>query len=234
MAAGEPEVADRYAERAARAVAATRPLLGRGDGLVVEVPEDGEQLHRVLGADRGAYDSIAAVTAPVDGTTAPRSPVHVFVNRAVLDGLDRVAAQVVMTHEAVHAVTGAVGARNAPLWLVEGFADHVALRDVDLPESRTAAQVIRQVKRDGLPDRLPADSDFSPGAGHLGTLYEGAWQVAETLADRGGDDALATLYREVLDGAGTADALRRGFGWSEDDLLAAWRSRLAALAGVPE
>lgn len=234
MAAGEASDIDVLARRARRAVAATGPLLGRGDGLVVEVPADGEQLHRALGADRGAYDAIAAVTAPVDGSTAPRSPVHVFLNRAVYDGLDPVAAQVVMTHEAVHAVTGAALARGVPLWLVEGFADHVALRDVALPVARTAAQVISQVRRDGLPDALPADSDFDTGASHLGTLYEAAWQVTETLAEQGGADALVAFYEDVLAGTAVDAALRRHFGWSEADLTAAWRARLAALADVPE
>lgn len=234
VAAGEATDIETYARRARRAVAATRPLLGRGDGLVIEVPADGEELHRALGADRGTYDAIAAVTAPVDGSTAPRSPVHVFVNRSVYDGLDPVAAQVVMTHEAVHAVTGAALVRGVPLWLVEGFADYVALRDVSLPVTRTAAQVIRQVRRDGLPDALPADSDFDPGASHLGTLYEAAWQVAVTLAERRGAAALVDFYDDVLDGTALDVALRRHFGWSEADLTAAWRSRLAALAGVPE
>lgn len=234
VVAGEATDIELLARRTRRAVAATRPLLGRGDGLVVEVPADSQQLHRALGADRGAYDAIAAVTAPVDGSTAPRSPVHVFINRSVYDGLDPVAAQVVMTHEAVHAVTGAALVRGAPLWLVEGFADYVALRDVALPVARTAAQVIRQVRRDGLPDALPADSDFDPGASHLGTLYEAAWQVAVTLAEHGGEDALVAFYRDVLDGTALDAALRRHFAWSEADLTAAWRSRLAALAGVPE
>lgn len=234
VAAGEASDIDVLARRARRAVAATRPLLGRGDGLVVEVPADGDQLHRALGADRGAYDAIAAVTAPVDGSTAPRSPVHVFLNRAVYDGLDPVAAQVVMTHEAVHAVTGAALARGVPLWLVEGFADYVALRDVSLPVARTAAQVIRQVRRDGLPDALPADSDFDAGASHLGTLYEAAWQVAVTLAEQGGADALVAFYDDVLGGTALDVALRRHLAWSEADLTAAWRSRLAGLADVPE
>lgn len=234
VAAGEATDIETYADRARRAVAATRPVLGRGDGLVVEVPSDGTQLHRALGADRGTYDAIAAVTAPVDGSTAPRSPVHVFVNRSVYDGLDPVAAQVVMTHEAVHAVTGAALVQGAPLWLVEGFADYVALRDVSLPVTRTAAQVIRQVRRDGLPDALPADSDFDPGATHLGTLYEAAWQVAVTIAEHAGAEALVHFYGDVLDGTALGVALRRHVGWTEADLTAAWRSRLAALADVPQ
>ncbi len=232
--AGEGADADRYAQRAQRAVTAARDLLGGRERLVVEVPADAEQLRRALDVERGTYDAIAAVTAPVDGTRVAGSPVHVFVNRAVYDALDPVAAQVVMTHEAVHAVTGAVLTQGAPLWLVEGFADYVALREVDLPQTRTAAQVIKQVRRDGLPKRLPVDTDFDPSASHLGTVYEAAWLVTVTLAERRGAETLVAFYDRVLGGTAVATALRSSFGWSEADLLAAWRSRLAVLAGVSE
>lgn len=234
LATGAAADADRYARRAERAVTAARGVLGGRERLVVEVPADPAQLGRALDVGEGTYAAIAAVTAPVDGSRAPGSPVHVFVNRSVYDALDPVAAQVVMTHEAVHAVTGAVLAQGAPLWLVEGFADYVALREVDLPASRTAAQVVAQVKREGLPRRLPAETDFDPGASHLGTVYEAAWLVCTTLAERRDEAALVAFYRAVLGGARLATALRTGFGWSEADLTAAWRSRLAALAGVPE
>ncbi len=234
IATGAATDAERYARRAQRAVTAAREVLGGRGSLVVEVPADPGQLARALDAEAGTYAEIAAVTAPVDGTRVAGSPVHVFVNRSVYDGLDPVAAQVVMTHEAVHALTGAVLAQGAPLWLVEGFADYVALREVDLPASRTAAQVIGQVKREGVPKRLPAETDFDPGASHLGTVYEAAWLVSVTLAAHRGEAALVAFYRAVLGGTGVPTALRAGFGWSEADLTAAWRSRLAALAGVPE
>lgn len=234
LAAGPAADAERYARRATRAVSTARALLGGRERLVVEVPADPGQLARALDAGLGTYNAIAAVTAPVDGTRVAGSPVHVFVNRTVYDALDPVAAQVVMTHEAVHAVTGAVLAQSAPLWLVEGFADYVALRDVRLPESRTAAQVIRQVKKEGVPERLPADTDFDPSASHLGTVYEAAWLVTVTLAEHRDEAALVAFYRSVLAGTRIATALRTGFGWSEADLTSAWRSRLASLAGVPQ
>jgi hypothetical protein len=195
------------------------------------VPADGEALHRALDADQGAYGSIAAITATVDGGQAPGTPVHVFLNPPVADDLDALSAQVVMTHEAVHALTGAALDRQAPLWLVEGFADHVALRDVDLPTSRTAGQVIAQVRRNGPPETLPADADFAPSAAHLGAAYEAAWQVCETLLDARGEETLVAFYRAVLGGQPVDEALSQFYGWSEADLRRAWQDRLAALAG---
>ncbi|KRA37420.1 MULTISPECIES: hypothetical protein [unclassified Nocardioides] len=223
-----------YAGWARKAVAEARAVVGGRSGLVVEVPRDATALHRALGADPGAYGSIAAVTAPVDGSRVAGSPIHVFINPAVYDDLDRVAAQVVMTHEAVHALTGAVLARNVPLWVVEGFADYVALRDVGLPLAKTAGQIRSQVRKNGVPKALPTDSEFNPSGTHLGAVYEAAWQVSVTLAERRGERALVDFYRAMLEGKELAPALRASFGWSVADLTAAWQAQLAALAGVSE
>ena len=230
MAAGSDAGGASYQRWAGRAVAQARKVLGGRGGLVVEVPSDEKGLERALDVDDGTYSAIAAVTAPVDGSQTPRSPVHVFVNPSVYDDLDPMAAQVVMTHEAVHALTGASLVRKAPLWLVEGFADYVALRDVDLPLSKTAGQLIKQVRRQGAPKTLPDDAQFDPAATHLGTVYEAAWQVTVTLAEHGGETALVDLYRSVLAGTPLEQALRQHFGWSMADLTRAWRTRLAELA----
>ena len=84
---------------------------------------------------------------------------HVFVNPDVFGRLRTAGAQVVMSHEAVHVATDAARS-TVPLWLLEGFADYVALRDVDLPISTTAGQIIRQVRRDGVPEALPGPVEF--------------------------------------------------------------------------
>ncbi|MDN5744531.1 MAG: basic secretory family protein [Nocardioidaceae bacterium] len=235
MTAGSGKTARSYQRRVARAVVQTRRVLGGSGRLVVEVPGDEAGLERALDVDDGTYSAIAAITAPVDGSLTPRSPVHVFVNRAIYDNLDPVAAQVVMTHEATHALTGASLARGAPLWLVEGMADYVALRDVGLPTSTTAGQLIKQVRKQGAPKDLPDDAEFDTAATHLGTVYEAAWQVTMTLADRGGEAALIDFYRSVLRGTSRpgdelAQALKQYFDWSVADLTRAWRARLADLA----
>lgn len=230
--AGDEAGAGRYLAAARRAVAQARAVVPGDGGLVVEVPADTEGLRRALDTEPGQYDAIAAITAPVDGTEAAGSPVHVFLNRGVYDGLDRVAAQVVMTHEAVHALTDAVAARQAPLWLVEGFADYVALRDVDLPLSTTAGQIAAQVRQDGPPETLPAPGDFDPTASHLGAVYEAAWLVCVTLAEHAGERALVEMYADVLDDGDLAAALREHASWTEAELTAAWLDRLAALPGV--
>lgn len=230
-AVGPDEVAERDDTRARRAVEVVRRVLGDWQPrLVVEVPADEGGLDAALGARPGTYAAVAAVTAAVDGA-ASGSPVHVFLNPDVYGELGTQGAQVVMSHEAVHVATLAPSSSGVPLWLLEGFADYVALRDVDLPLSETAGQVADQVRADGAPRSLPGQAEFDTGAEYLGATYEAAWVACLVLVDRGGADALVQLYDAVSSGTPVDRALRQGFGWDVDDLTRAWRVRLEQIAG---
>lgn len=215
-----------YAALATRALPQVRRVLPdlRG-GLVVEVPGSSSELDAVLGVPEGTYSGVAAVTASVDGRFADASPVHVFVNPEELGRLRRTGAQVVMTHEAVHALTGAPTSR-APVWLVEGFADYVALRDVDLPLSQTAAQVLAQVRREGAPDRLPGEAEFDVTAPHLGAAYEAAWLACRALVELAGEDALLDVYASAGAGTEVEAALRQEAGVDLATLTSRWRDLL--------
>ncbi len=90
---------------------------------------------------------IAAVTTSVDGSRSRAAPSHVFVNPRVFAPLRPRGAQVVITHEATHVATRA-GTSPAPIWLVEGFADYVALSSQRLPVTTTAARIIALVRRE--------------------------------------------------------------------------------------
>jgi hypothetical protein len=222
--------AARFAELARAAVDQVREVLPRWDtGLVVEVPATPERLRQALAAPVGTYDEVAAVTTAVDGILAPGAPTHVFVNPVVFGGLAAQGAQVVMTHEAAHVATDAPAA-DVPLWLLEGFADYVALREVALPIGTTAAQVIAQVRDEGVPQQLPGPSEFDTGATHLGATYEAAWVACLVLADVGGEGRLVDLYRAVSAGADLDTALRRRYGFGIAGLTRRWQDRLSGLA----
>lgn len=221
----------RYAALAVRAVPVVAEVLPAWKPrLVVEVPPDRTALERALGVDPGYYSQIAAVTGSADGSTAPGSPVHVYVNPDVFDALGPSGQAVVLDHEATH-VAGNGPASRAPTWLIEGFADYVALRDTTLPLTKTAAQIAQQVRRHGAPKALPGPADFDPRQPHLGAVYESAWLVCVTLAERGGEAALTRYYTAVSAGSDVETVLRGGFDWSERDLVSAWRARLAGLQG---
>ncbi len=199
-------------------------------GLVVEVAESADALVAELDAKPDEYAQIAAVTTTVDGSTEAGAPVHVFVNPEVLGPLQATGAQVVMTHETTHVATDAANA-TMPLWLVEGFADYVALRDVRLPLSVTAAQITEQVRRHGVPDHLPTDEEFGTTQTHLGAQYEAAWLACRTLADLGSEAELVDFYTGVEHGADQAAELRRIFGISQRSFVRTWQGRLQDLAG---
>ena len=219
-----------YAARARAAVPVVRAVLtGWKPRLVVEVPPTVEALNEALDSEPGEYDQIAAVTSTTDGSLAPDAPVHVFVNPEVFGGLRPRGAQVVMSHEAVHVATDAATS-TMPLWLLEGFADYVALRDVHLPSSVTAGQIIRRVRRDGPPAQLPGATEFDTTTSSLGASYESAWLACRLLADLGGEARLVRFYRDVDNGTDVGAALQAAYGLSEREFTDEWRDRLQELA----
>jgi hypothetical protein len=227
MVDGTAAAADGYARRARAAVPVVRRVLPQWRrGLVVEVPASVGALDRTLDADPGTYDQIAAVTTAADASLVPDAPVHVFVNPDVFGDLRPTGAQVVMSHEATHVATDA-WVSQLPLWLLEGFADYVALRDVDLPLSTSAAQIIAEVRRDGPPRALPGAAEFDTRTVDLGATYESAWLACRLLAQDGGEDALVSFYRDVDRGTELAAALRSSFGLSVAELTRQWRTFLS-------
>ncbi|HEX6249791.1 MAG TPA: hypothetical protein VFZ64_18135, partial [Nocardioidaceae bacterium] len=179
--ASDPDL-PRYARLADQAVADVRAVLPDWRGrLVVEVPSRSDVLDRLLDAEPDAYDSIAAVTATVDGSLSPGAPVHIMVNPEVFSGLGEEGSQIVMSHEATHVALDAATS-TMPLWLLEGFADYVALARTDLPVSVTASQILAEVRRKGPPEKLPGRDEFDPTNKLLGTSYEAAWLACRLLA----------------------------------------------------
>ncbi|WP_300401944.1 hypothetical protein [Nocardioides sp.] len=224
-----PELLDQYTRLSKRSVDTVARVLPEWDRrLVVEVPADRIALERALDVDAGEYQQIAAVAGSADGSVSVDSPVHVYVNAEVLGGLGKRGREVVLAHEAAH-VAGDGPTSRAPTWLVEGFADYVALRDSPLPLDRTAAQVRERVRTDGLPAELPGASEFDTRGPHLGATYEAAWLVCQVLARKSGGSAVVELYKQVSSGGTLSGGLRRLFGWTEEDLVQAWQGTLAEL-----
>jgi len=224
--------AARYGRLARSAVPVVRRVLPQWrSGLVVEVPGSAAALDAALGAEPGQYAAIAAVTSGVGDGLDPGVPVHVLVNPDVFGDLDGQGARVVMSHEATHVATGAATEPDVvPAWLTEGYADYVALRDVDLPLSVTAAQVEQRVRRAGPPVTLPGDARFDTRTTHLGAAYEAAWVACRLLADRAGEPALTRFYTGLRPGDDVEAEFRRTFGLSVPAFTREWRRALTDLA----
>ena len=136
-----------------------------------------------------------------------------------------------MSHEAAHVATDAATSA-LPLWLLEGFADYVALRDV--PTCRcasTAGQIIRA----GPPRRraraLPGAGEFDTATTHLGAAYEAAWLACRLLAERGASGGLVRFYRRARRRPTSTRRFGRLFGFGEPELhRGSWRASLTDLA----
>lgn len=230
VVSADPAATGRFSRLAGRAVVDVRRVLRRWPGpVVVEVPRDQRQLERVLGASAGTYAAIAAVTATADGSTSRGAPEHVFVNPRVFDPLGPRGGQIVMSHETTHVATRAA-LSPMPLWLLEGFADYVALAHADLPVSRVASQALARVRRTGPPERLPTQDDFGRHSPRLGASYESAWLACRLIARRYGERRLVAFYRASDRVGATAGAFRHVLGTDEQTFTRAWRADLRGLA----
>jgi hypothetical protein len=222
--------ADRYRLLASRAVAAVRKVVPwPHPHLVLEVPATESGLEQMMGASTGSYHGVAAVTATIDGSA--RGPVHVLVNPQVIGGLNSQGAQIVLSHEATHAATGVATNTTLPPWLLEGFADYVALRDVSLPLSTTARQILADVRQHGAPSHLPGPTQFNDQSEDFGAEYEAAWLACRLLARLGGEQALVDLYDAVRRGADLDATMRARFGFGVAAFTRAWQHELRELAG---
>ena len=213
------------------AVSDVTAVLGRPPTAVVVVPADGSTAGHVLGSRSSELEQIAAVTTTIDGSSAPKAPVQVVLNPPVYDSLAPEGAQVVLTHEITHAITGAT-ASAMPLWVAEGFADFVALHDGEIPVATAAGQILAEVRRHGPPKALPSPLDFAASSSGLARTYESAWLIFRMLAERYGDPATVAFYERVRDGAPLRRALRVEFGIDRQRLTASWRGYLERLAGA--
>ncbi len=232
LAAVAADSAGRYPRLVSRAVAQVRRTLPDWHGeLVVEVPRTRAELDAALHADPDEYDDIAAVTTTEDGSLANGAPVRVFINPDVFGKLTDRGAQVVMSHEATHVATGATFV-SMPTWLLEGFADYVALNHAGVPVALAAGQILPRIRKHGLPDQLPTSADLDPTANGLGATYEEAWLACRFLGQAFGQAKLIAFYRAVSGGTPEKKAFRQVLGTTEGAFVSRWRSDLAHLAGV--
>ncbi len=200
--------------------------------LVAFEPRTSAQFESLLGAEHHSYSAVAAVTATVDGSTGAKAPVAIFINPRQFKRLSPVGAAVVVTHEATHAATGAT-APGLPLWVVEGFADYVAITSMHVPLPVWAAALISDIRKHGVPAALPSNSAFTTSADSAQSsevYYEQAQLAARLIARTYGQQRLLTFYREVLTSGSVERALRTVLGTSRIRFTSQWRHFLTAIA----
>ncbi|MEJ7633361.1 hypothetical protein [Aeromicrobium sp.] len=208
-----------------------RTVPGRQGDLTIVSPNTQEQMAQLVGQASAKIAQIAAVTTRLDGRGGSSADTVIVLNPAVFATMDRRAAQVVLSHEATHLLTDAVGTR-AESWVVEGFADFVALRDDSAPLSVSAGQILAEVRADKLPVRLPSESEFGAGRHGLGAVYESAWMVFRMLGERHDVADVVDFYTSVIGGTSLEKALQTSFGLSVEELTSDWRAYLSKSAST--
>ena len=227
---GDPDLDVRRLATVARTRVADVVPEADGPLTVVSTPSP-EVAGALLGQSASSVRQIAAVSTRLDDRQGSLAGPAVVLNPGVFATMDARAAQIVMTHEATHVLTGAIGSR-ADTWVIEGFADFVALHDDDEPLAVSAGQVLRQVKADGPPDALPTAEAFDESAYGLGAVYESAWLVFEALRQQSSDADLIAFYDDVRNGEPTDAAARQALGLTTAEITARWRSYLTKSAST--
>lgn len=198
--------------------------------LVLVVPHEADTTADLLDRKPGDIEGLAAVTSSLDGSEG-KAARAIFSNPEEFDSMDDRAAQVVMTHEATHGLTAAVGS-SGPSWVIEGFADWVALHDDTAGLAKSAGKILRQVDENGAPRQLPDSDDFAAASDDLGAVYESAWMVFRMLAEHNDDADIIAFYRDVLDGVSADDAAQQHLGVDVEWITKKWRRYLEKSAST--
>ncbi|MEU6584731.1 hypothetical protein [Nocardia sp. NPDC046763] len=136
----------------------------------------------------------------------------------------------VLRHELTHMASRAVTVDGSPMWMLEGFAEYSAHRNLRQPITEIAPTLTARARAGDLPADLPPDAMFDPTSGQASLAYEQGWSACAFIADRYGDPKLVALYRQLASGpkdrAAVDTALRTTLGTGYQDLVTDWRAWL--------
>ncbi len=232
---------DRIADELVTAVPAVSAVWGTrwSRRALVEVASSQAELRALVGAALAA-PGVAAVTTTdsVDRVADAATGVRVVFNPATLGQLDPGSLRVVLRHELTHVATRAVTVDGAPLWMLEGYADHVGYRGSGTSLAVAAPEVVARTRATGGPARLPSRVDLTPaGDGSTAQLgYQLAWTFTEFVSETRGEAALTSAYRAVAARSDPTDAeldaaLVRTLGAPRAVLEQEWGAWLVARSG---
>ncbi|GAB3925295.1 hypothetical protein GCM10029976_018320 [Kribbella albertanoniae] len=208
------------AEQAVRGVRRHWPQQWDGSVMVVAMPEP-QVLAMLWLSGSGKGWTIAAKDVPIydqdpvrQRTTAPVGS-RIVVNPAVRKELDKD----LLAHEMTHAASVLLG-RNAPMWMVEGYAEYVRCAVIEDDPHWTVDPYRKQVRKT-LPSMkaLPGPAEFSVAGSRS---YGQSWWVVEYLIGKLGEKKVAALYADLASHETGADAiLKKHIKMTPAQLLAA-------------
>ncbi len=206
---------------------------GWSQKVVLLAPDSTAELARIV-PDAGDLSQIAALaTAELVSPGSGYHPVgdRVLINPRNFTSLGPLGRRVVLTHEVTHVASRGSTGNEVPTWFVEGLADYVGYRGVQVPLVLAAEELRRDVRRGKVPARLPVDGDFDGARKDLAQIYEMSWLAVVLMAKTYGQAAMLKVYRNA--GADTdTGALDRALRTDLHVTLAAftqtWRADLRA------
>lgn len=227
-----------YAAMADRAVAEVSKRWGRtwSRKVTIIAPKDATSFREQVGRSDDLSQVAAITDGPLDVSgLATRD--RVILNPDAFAKLTPTGRQFVITHESTHvAVRGSLPGA-APLWLVEGFADHVGYAGSGRGRTELAAPLLAKVREGKGPTRLPIQGDYDPGQGEIGPTYLAGWLAVDLIARRDGEAKLqqfcvasTVVGSPAQADAATDTAFRSVLGTTRAAFTNQWLAELKQLA----
>ena len=203
----------------------------------IVAPADATAFRALVGRADDLSQVAAVTDGPVDPTTGLATGDRVVLNPDAFRSLTPVGRQFVITHESTHVAVRASLRGAPPLWLAEGFADHVGYAASGRRKAELAAALLDEVDAGRGPTQLPAQADFDPAQGQIAPTYLASWLAVELIDRRHGPRALQRFYEaSTVDtspaaaDAATDTAFGSVLGTTREAFTRLWLSELAVLA----
>jgi hypothetical protein len=198
--------------------------------VVALVPASAGQVESLIGGGQSLREIAALATVTRDPGGPAYGQDRIIIAPDTFAKLNALGRHVVLTHELTHVATG--GAKDAvtPIWLIEGLADYVGYKDVQVAVGAAASELRAEVHNGQLPSHLPDRGDFAGTSGRLSQAYEESWLACRMVAERYGQDRLMQLYRAA--GRESQDsALHDVLGLGTADFTTMWQAYLRRQLG---
>lgn len=227
-----------YAEMADAAVSTVSQRWSRPwpRTLAVVAPGDMTAFREQLGRTDDLRQ-VAAVTEGPVGADGRATRDRIVLNPDAFARLTKEGRQFVITHEATHVAVRSSLPGSAPLWLAEGYADHVGYSGSTRTPTELATSLLERVERGQGPTELPGADDLTSGTGDIAPAYLGAWLAVDLIARDHGESDLRRFVEAstVTGGEAAADAAAdRAFvdvlGTTRATFTRQWLARLRTLA----
>lgn len=175
------------------------PVDGRAPLVTWLVPSH-RPLARLIGRPSAAARGYAGLTSLTSGRLdRPGLPV-VIADASTLSARPR-DAWLVLRHEVVHALSGAVGSQ-APTWVTEGYAEDVAARLSGHRPGDVEPYLRHRLSTGHVPrDRLPSEADFRSHGPRLAQAYQLSALAVRAVRSRAGRGGVRRFYTATLDAA---------------------------------